>query len=86
MTVRSKAELFEAHRAAMAEILMLDHLPTAWNGSVTGYLVMASAAADLFVRFPLDDTYDEAAPVFTPQPVTPSPFTPSPVAASGDVA
>lgn len=59
---------YDRHRAAMAPILRLDHLPAEWNVSITGFLVMAAAAADLYLDFPLDDAFDEAAPVFTPQP------------------
>lgn len=60
------AELYDRHRQAMAPILRLDHLPAEWNASITGYLVMAAAAAALYLDFPLDDAFDEAAPVFTP--------------------
>jgi hypothetical protein len=64
---------YDAHRAAMTTVLGLGHLPDAWQASVTGYLVMAAAAADLFLAFPLDETYDELAPVFTPDAVTSEP-------------
>ncbi|MBX9925593.1 MAG: DUF4089 domain-containing protein [Hyphomicrobiaceae bacterium] len=66
---RSQNDVCESHRAAMAEVLGLNHLPPEWNASVTGYLVMASSAADLFLTFPLDEIFDEAAPIFMPQPV-----------------
>lgn len=50
----------------MAAVLGLEHLPDEWNASVTGFLMMAADAARLYVEFPLDDIYDEPAPVFVP--------------------
>jgi hypothetical protein len=66
----SKADRLERHRQAMAAVLGLDHLPAEWNAGVTGYLGMLADTAALYLDFPLDDGFDEPAPVFTPLAVT----------------
>lgn len=66
MPPRSDRDTLDVHRATMMRLLGLEHLPAEWNANITGYLAMASATADLYLDFPLDDVPDEAAPVFTP--------------------
>jgi hypothetical protein len=61
----TRTDLYDRHRATMATVLGLDHLPADWNAGITATLVMLAETADLYLDLPLDDV-DEPAPVFAP--------------------
>ncbi len=61
-------DALDTYRRAMEPLIGVP-LAEPQASNVTGFLEMAAAAADLYLDFPLDDAYDEAAPVFTPKPL-----------------